>query len=479
MRFTEYYNLNLSQWEIDFVDIPIDSDIELFIDPYAISIENDDWSKECNEMLIQYFTLLIQSIKNSDIKKAKYLLGNLHEPNDIHLGMSAKESEGKGVGSRKAIDLYNSLIKSKAVKTGLLRDLSDCSLIIPGIGRDIISDISANIIRAKLIEFTQNQCKLHGIKIRKIQAGLTFNFKTEKWVNFYTELPFYNGRRIILVPKTIVRYAPTADARDYYKNFILDFLRTEHLKAGDSLVTTLKNGKKVVYKKDLEELYPYSKEYVQEFSKKYSKIFDNYRNERKSSPNPVLLNEEIELKQDDERRIDYDALLDELNKIETGTEDASNYHNYIFKVLMILFSPSLRNPTKEENLNEGRKRIDITFLNSRKPSFFSDLINVHSIKAPYIIIECKNYKSDLKNPELDQISGRLDDIIGRFGIITCRKIDNKDGLLKKTKDSLLRQQNHIIVLEDTDIIEMLKLKKDNKLDDIDSFLEEKLKKLKF
>jgi hypothetical protein len=41
--------------ELDFVDIPLDTDIKLFVDPYAISVRPESWFQECNEYIISFF----------------------------------------------------------------------------------------------------------------------------------------------------------------------------------------------------------------------------------------------------------------------------------------------------------------------------------------------------------------------------------------------------------------------------------------
>jgi len=478
MRFTQQFNLVQSQWELDFIDIPLESDIELYIDPYAITIEGTDFSKLCDNMITTYFQLIIESIKKGNKERVTYLLNNLHEPNDIHLGLSKNKSKGKGVGANKANHLADALMSTQAAKTGLLRDLSDCSLIIPGIGRDNISDITANIIRERLIEFTQEQCELYNIPMRKIQAGLIFNFETETWNNKYIELPHHNGSRILLVPKTFVRYSPSINAKDYYNDFVLDFLRAEHLTAGDSMVKTLKNKKEVVLKKDLKVRYPNSKEFLLDFSIKNSNIYDDYRNSVRTKPRRVLADEEIESKQEDSISMNFDKLMTDLVKIKTGKAPHSEiYHSHIFKILNILFSPNLKSPKKEERINEGRKRIDISYTNTTNPGFFNDLIAIHRIRAPYIHIECKNYSNDVANPELDQIRGRFSETKGMFGIITCRSIEDKIKLLKKTKDIMNDNAGYVIVLSDEDIINLLKGRQKLGIGAVNEYLSQHLKEL--
>ena len=81
-RFSDYFNLGKSQAELDFVDVPLNTDLPLFLDPYALSIEEDPWFKECNNLVVGYFQLVIDSIRENDLTSTRRLLLNLHEPND-------------------------------------------------------------------------------------------------------------------------------------------------------------------------------------------------------------------------------------------------------------------------------------------------------------------------------------------------------------------------------------------------------------
>jgi hypothetical protein len=40
-RFSEYFNLGLSQAQLDFVDVSNEYDTPVYVDPYAIEIRDD------------------------------------------------------------------------------------------------------------------------------------------------------------------------------------------------------------------------------------------------------------------------------------------------------------------------------------------------------------------------------------------------------------------------------------------------------
>lgn len=86
----------------------------------------------------------------------RLLLSGLHEPNETRLGFTRGRVAGRGVGAGLADDLYESLAASEAVRAdGIIEELEDTALLIPGVGVDLVSDITTNIVRRKLIEFTQ------------------------------------------------------------------------------------------------------------------------------------------------------------------------------------------------------------------------------------------------------------------------------------------------------------------------------------
>ena len=124
-------------------------------------------------------------------------------------------------------------------------------------------------------------------------------------------------------------------------------------------------------------------------------------------------------------------------------------------VFELFLYPNLINPTKEEEINDGRKRIDISFTNVSEKGFFVYIQDKVNIPCPLVFIECKNYSKDVANPELDQLAGRFSTRRGRFGILSCRNIDNEKLFLKRCIDTFKDDNKLIILITDTDIIRCL------------------------
>src|SRR5581483_9616180 len=223
-RFSQLFRIGLDQPQLDFVDITPATDTRLFIDPFALSLKDDDWSSRCHAHIRHFFSTALDHIRTGRDAQAKALLNGLSEPNETCLGQSRGKPNGRGVSGKQAIDLYESLAKSQAAKSGLLEELADCDLFIEGIGPDKLSDITTNIIRRPLIEYTQAQCHLHGITLSgTYPSGRFWDMDEQEWRSDYQPLPAVDNRPIILVPKYSVRRVMCLNAQEYYSHHILNF----------------------------------------------------------------------------------------------------------------------------------------------------------------------------------------------------------------------------------------------------------------
>ncbi|RLQ84725.1 hypothetical protein [Planomicrobium sp. Y74] len=212
-------------------------------------------------------------------------------------------------------------------------------------------------------------------------------------------------------------------------------------------------------------------------------LFDFYR-ENQSSINQneflklfSLIREQSQPTPDQIAKVDFNGLIHKLDTIEAGHDSANQYHDLIFEGLNGIFHQSLKRGKKEVNQHEGRKRIDIVFDNFDTEGFFGHIRDRHKIFCPKIFIECKNYSKDPKNPEIDQLIGRLGETTGKFGILVCRKIDDIELLLKRCKDTMNRDRKYILFFDDNDIKTLLTLKSDMNEEGIINYLFDKWDRL--
>lgn len=263
--FKDFFGIKSKEENLDFVNIPLNTDLPMYIDPYSISIKSGEWYEECNNLIVDFFEKVMTAIKSNDMITAYKLLSKLNEPNETHLGVSSGIPDGCGIGKEQTKILLNRLKNSRAAQTGFLKDLSDCELMIEGIGADKISDITTNIIRGKLIEYTERQCLEHSIPYQEVDSNYYWIAEDGVWTKRKARLPFYNGKPILLVPKNIVVKTTISNYEKFYDIVMLPYYEELHISINSRLVKVLKNGKIKVNRTELRKIYKCSKAVVNDF----------------------------------------------------------------------------------------------------------------------------------------------------------------------------------------------------------------------
>lgn len=166
-------------------------------------------------------------------------------------------------------------------------------------------------------------------------------------------------------------------------------------------------------------------------------------------------------------------MINQLSNVPSGREAADQYHNLIIGIICFILFPNLIYPKKEDEINEGRKRIDITYTNGKDHGFFQRIAFDQTLKANFIPVECKNYTDDIANPELDQLIGRFDHIRGKVGFLFYRKADKPAKVLSRCRDAAKSGSGIVLPVDDEFVIaclEMIKVRNrsaiDRKLDDL-------------
>lgn len=467
--FCEYFAIQHSQAEVDFVDIDLETDTPLYICPYAIEIRNDDWSAQCGDLIRSFFTEVLAQLRAGSNAHVSHLLSHLHEPNETRLGESRDRPQGRGVGTNKSFLLGESLRNSRAYHTGLLNDIAETELFIFGVGRDTISDLTTNIIRGPLAEYALAQCELHGVPVRDVRTmGPSWNPTTRNWEATTFRLPVHLDRPILLVPKASVRFRMSIDSQEFYNFHMVEFLQAEYLRAGSALVHTFKNGRRTVYKSAVKEVHPFIKDDLAEFVRQHPEVLERYK-ELSGAKGPL---ENSQLDEDLREELVAEALIDRLELTPGGTQNATNYHNLALGIATFLFYPNLIKSIKEFEQHDGRKRVDIVYTNAATAGFFHRRLSAPQTRAVSVFVECKNYTREIANPELDQLSGRFSVRRGSFGILMCRSMDNRDRILDGCRDTALDGRGYMLPLEDSDLVRLLEYVKSGRRPAIDHYLEQ-------
>jgi hypothetical protein len=467
-RVSTYYRLGLEQSSLEFLDVVLEGDTRLFVDPRAFLALRTGWADECVELIRDFFDEVIQAMHAGDDDRARVLLSGLSEPNETRLGLSVGEPRGKGVGSILAESLFESLKTSEAVKTGLIENLEDTALLVEGIASDRISDITSNIVREKLIEFTVRMASKYGMPLKEdIDSGALWNRESGEWENRATKMLYPQSRPLILVPRAVVRWKLDFDPGEYYRYHVLRFLRDRELAKGNSPLATViktgpRKGQQRINLKDVEKYYKKryggKKRFVVEATRDFPEILEGYkqRKERQFQPPESMefLSEHVGVP-----TVKWGVLLKAVVDLPRGKATATNYHRAIEALLTPLFQPSLVDPIIEKEIESGTMRVDLRYRNM--PQGFFRWFTEQFIKAPFIPFECKNYREDPVNPEIAQLASRLDSQKGRLGFLVCREIKDRGRFNRRCRSELDKNGNYIIGLDDGDLRALVAARKAN------------------
>jgi hypothetical protein len=453
VKVGERFGLQATQFELDFVDVDTDRDLPLFLDPFLMGALKNTWALSASQTLRHFFQTFVTLVREDEADAARTLFNYLHEPNETCLGLSRGKPRGNAIGDIDSEHLFSSIVQSRAVATGLVEDLEDFRLFIPGIDKDKVSDMTTNIIRRHLIQYTQNQCSLWNIPLQpNIPSGFYWDAPSRTWATAYTEMLIVDDRKILLTPKSIVSFSRKFTPRNYHSKFVLEYLQHEHLTMGSALLDYRKDGTPFITKKTLEsQVAPYSKEFLTTFTEGHPAVFREFKEWVRQSATPTKNREIV----DQDIRPVAQYLIARLRATAPGLEQATLYHRLVVGILELLLYPDVISPILEREIDDGRKRVDILFDNAASAGFFHRLHTTYRTPAQFIFVECKNYSKDVANPELDQLTGRFSFNRGQVGFLLCRSVDDMETLLFRCNDAYVAGRGIVIPLTDDDLVAML------------------------
>ncbi len=446
MRFSEAFGVEGRQVALDFIDIPLHTDLRFFLDPTSIKALKSQWGDDLVAALQNYFADIMASIKNSDLKKSAYLLSSLRESNAFHLGYSTKESSGTALGDKTAENILASLKNSKAAKSGLLTDLEDTALTIPGIGSDRISDSVCNILKSFLIKYTKDICDFYCVKTEEIPGVKVWDETTGRWHKKSFQLPVFENEEIILIPKILAREEIMYSHRRFYSRHIIPEMKKEFLNSGSALVKVLR-GKEVVTTKSIIEEYGQTKGFIETQLVKFPDSLREYKDSFKSNPPNPLAHNELD-KDKDPVIIPLKELIENLD-LAVNNSDVRNYMLAYKKILVSIFYPSLFYP---KLISDDHECCVFSFLNESRKGFFFDF-SVFNIKSESIIISVVDFEKKLSEKHINAALQEAKKLKSEVALVFCESFN--DSLLNNVKEISKDQGVYLFLIGRDTLMEMI------------------------
>ncbi|WP_159031853.1 hypothetical protein [Streptomyces lydicus] len=222
MYFSEQFGIEYLN-EYDWFDPILERDTLLFVDPFLIFSDPDENWKMSHDEIMDYFQRAFVTLAKSGLRKQHQFykrtltLMEFPEPPEFRLGFASKNANGSGSGPEISARVVEAM--SEAIKRGMqdIEHFEELGVLVQGINRDRISDITCNLLKPKLIKYTQSVC--HGLGIPMQEAVIRhsrFDEMRQRWVAAEQLVPVDPaGKPILLVPKRFLRELPTLSSSNW------------------------------------------------------------------------------------------------------------------------------------------------------------------------------------------------------------------------------------------------------------------------
>lgn len=216
------------------IDISLVCDVPLFIDPMLIFNSEKGIYQNLHKQIIRYFRFLYTKANQGLSPKEIDAWFNFSEVPNNWLGYSLVGNKGLALGRKYASFLYKNI--AFAIDThGISQSphIEKVMLLYDGSGKDKISDLTVNLIKGFLCEYTETFAKqfiCQGYLDNFAVDKAYFSYETESFVSKEYVLPYvYDeiGRKefVLLTPYDILREdEPAINKKDFYSSY--DRIRT-------------------------------------------------------------------------------------------------------------------------------------------------------------------------------------------------------------------------------------------------------------
>lgn len=211
--FNDYFGVTVDQVDDHGAfNVSIINDLPLFIDPFLLFNSAKPEYQQLHADILKYMTFLRDAVIagriTPDLEKAWFLFPEVKQN---WLGFSLHGNGGSGLGRNFASALranLQSLFADFGAET-ITRSshIEKVCLVRSGVGRDMISDFTANLVKRWICEYTQDFAIAHIASARRKKVWVNkvqFNFGTESWERAQFDLPWLEDDFVLLTPKDML-----------------------------------------------------------------------------------------------------------------------------------------------------------------------------------------------------------------------------------------------------------------------------------
>jgi hypothetical protein len=209
-KITVHYRIS---GPVDFLDVHVDRDNRLFIDPSRIRVaqKTDPLAGKAYGLLTSFFDEVLRCINSTnpaDRRKGEAILQAFGEPHETRLGMSSVGVRGHGGSEGIGSSIWHELLNNQLcrVDVAVLKYIEDMPIFVSGVDADITSDVTTRIILPALAAFTNQMMAKHpefsaSPHVTTTTAFPVWNSTTLRWESQRITLPGAAGKPLLLVPK--------------------------------------------------------------------------------------------------------------------------------------------------------------------------------------------------------------------------------------------------------------------------------------
>ncbi|NHA69916.1 hypothetical protein [Phycicoccus flavus] len=248
---TQYYGITQN---VPFLDVNVHQDNRMYVDPFAVrmGIGPKRFATSANHATETFFNMVTRcavSRSRADHATGLDLLQHFEEPRETRLGMAAAGFDGHGGAAGVGADIWDVLTTDAhaLVRIGILKQIEDMPLFVPGVGNDITSDLTTRVIYRPLADFTKAMVgkypALAGGTGLATVSRQTWDPSSLTWKDVDVELPTVDGQPLLLVPKGWARHELTLSATRFYDTSLLTHVQMQR-------ATRTKDGRLLTTPKD-------------------------------------------------------------------------------------------------------------------------------------------------------------------------------------------------------------------------------------